>query len=142
MGLQEKLFGIRRTKEMNRYHQSFQVKKGVLHVRLSGEFPDELLSNLENLFQPLIDACTEHNCQKVLIDVRGLQVHFDTLAMFRSGKDAALLANLGLCVAMVAREDMLDPFFENVASNRSGQVCIFTNKSSALDWIRSQSKDE
>ena len=121
---------------MNRYHQRFQIKEGVLHVHLSGEFPDELLQKLENLFQPLIDACSENHCEKVLIDVRDLHVHFDTLALFRSGKDAARLADVGLRVALLARKDMLDPFFEDVASNRSGHVCIFTHMGSALDWLK------
>jgi hypothetical protein len=122
---------------MNGYHQRFQIKEGVLHVRLSGEFPDELLQKLENLFQPLIDACSEYHCKKVLIDARNLNVDFDTLTLFRSGKDAATLADIGLRVALLARKDMLDPFFDDVASNRSGHVCIFTHMGSALDWLKS-----
>lgn len=122
---------------MNGYHQHFQFKEGVLHVRLSGEFPDELLEKLENLFQPLIDACSEYHCKQVLIDARNLHVKFDTLALFRSGKDAANLANIGLRVALLTRKEMLDPFFDDVVSNRSGQICIFTNIDAALDWLKS-----
>jgi len=121
---------------MERYHQSFRVEKGVLHVRLSGEFPDELLHDLENLFRPLMDACARYDCKKALIDVRDLQVHFDTFALFRSGKDAAFLGSLGIRVALLAREDMLDPFFDNVAHNRSNQVSVFTDIDPALEWLQ------
>ena len=133
--LDRKWSGIRRIKNVNQYHQSFRVEKGVLYVHLSGKFPDELLHTLDNLFQPLIDACSAANCKKALVDARDLQVHFDTSALFRSGKDAASLAGLGIRIALLAKEDMLEPFFDNVAYNRGGQVGIFTDIDSARDWI-------
>jgi len=121
---------------MNGYKEDFRFEDGVLHVHLSGKFPNELLGRAENVFQPLIDACSAHNCKRALIDARDLQVDFDTVAMFQAGEDAAFLNRLGLRIALLSREDMLDPFFANVVSNRGGDVGIFTDMDSALDWLQ------
>lgn len=121
---------------MNEYNEDFRFEEGVLHVRLSGTFPNVLLSSEKNLFQPLIDTCKAHNCKKALIDARDLQVSFDTLAKFRAGEDAAFLARFGLRIAILAREDMLDPFFEQVVSNRGNNVGLFIDIDTAREWLR------
>jgi len=108
----------------------------VLHVRLSGKFPNERLGKRENLFQPLVDACSTHNCKKALVDARDLQVDFGTIALFRAGNDAAFMSRIGLRVALLARKDMLDLFFDHVVSNRGGNVGIFTDMKRALDWLQ------
>ena len=120
---------------MTEFNQEFRLENGVLHVHLSGTFPNELLHRLENLFQPLIEACSAHNCTKALVDARDLQVDFGTLGMFQAGKDAASLSRIGLRVAFLAREDALDPLFETVATNRGGHVGIFTDMEAARNWI-------
>lgn len=120
---------------MKGYYEDFRIENGVLHVCLSGKFPNELLNSKENLFQPLIDACKAHNCAKALIDARNLQVDFGTMAMFRSGEDAAFLSRIGLRIALLAREDAIDPFFEDVVTNRGGDVGIFTDIKAASDWL-------
>ncbi|MDH4230975.1 MAG: hypothetical protein OEW04_02975 [Nitrospirota bacterium] len=120
---------------MKGYNEDFRFEGGVLHVHLSGKFPNELLGRGENLFQRLIDACSAHNCKKALIDARDLQVDFDTMALFRAGQDAAFLTRVGLRIAMLAREDMLDPFFDTVVANRGGRIGIFTDMDSARDWL-------
>ena len=120
---------------MKGYKQEFRVEDDILYVRLSGEFPKELLCRQENLFQPLIEACLNQKCEKGLIDVRDLQVDFDTIGMFRAGVDASFLSRVGLRIAMVARKHMIDPFFDDVASNRGAVTGIFTDNNSARDWL-------
>jgi len=121
---------------MNDYRQEFQFENGVLVVRLSGSFPNELLLSEQNLFQPLIDECKTRNCKLALVDAQNLQVHFSTMAMFRAGEDAAVLNQFGFRLAIVAREDMIDPFFEDVAFNRGGNIGVFTNMDAALSWLK------
>jgi hypothetical protein len=120
---------------MSGYYENFSVHDGVMQVRLSGRFPNELLQEGKNAFQPLIDACSEHGCRTVLIDARCLQVSFSTMELLELGKDAAYLRKLGLRVAFLAREDMLDPFFDNVAFNRGAIIGVFTDLSAANDWL-------
>ena len=120
---------------MTDYIRESMIEDDVLQVRLSGAFPNELLRKEGNLFQPLIDECSTHNCRKVLVDARDLDVHFNTFQMFSAGESAALLSRLSLRVALLAREDMIDPFFETVVSNRDGKIGVFTEKPAALAWL-------
>jgi hypothetical protein len=117
------------------YTQEFNAEEGVLHVRVAGTLPKALLQAEGNVFQPLIDACAEHNCRQAVIDALDLQVDLDTMSLFRAGVDAALVSRLGLRLAFVAREDMLDSFFEVVVSNRGARVEIFTEMKDAMIWV-------
>jgi hypothetical protein len=123
---------------MNKYIEDFRFEDGVLHVRLSGEFPMERLHKGQNLFQPLVDACATHKCDKALIDARDLQVNMDTLEMFQAGEDVVSVTSKGLRTAILAREDMLDRFFEDVAVNRGAIVKVFTDLETARDWLEKQ----
>jgi hypothetical protein len=123
---------------MDQYKEDFRVEDGVLHVRLSGKFPNELLRKGTNLFQPLADACPTHNCNKVLIDARDLQVDLDTFGLLRAGEDVASMTRMGIHIAILAREDMLDPFFEDVAVNRGASVKVFTELDTARSWLENQ----
>jgi hypothetical protein len=125
-----------RTQGVSGYKEDFRIEDGVLYVGLSGEFPKELLGKAQNLFQPLVEACATHNSKRALIDARELQVDFDTMAMFQAGEDAAGLSRIGLRVALVAREDMIDIFFDHVVSNRGGNMGIFTDIDAARAWLQ------
>lgn len=121
---------------MKEYNVDFRFDDGILYVKLSGKFPKELLETETNLFQPIIDACSTNKCNKVLIDASDLEVDLRTMDMFRAGVDAATLTHLGIRVAMLAREDMLNPFFDNVAYNRGGLIGIFTDMDNTREWLQ------
>jgi hypothetical protein len=121
---------------MGQYVEEFRVDNGVVHVRLTGEFPKERLAIQENLFAPLIEHCEKENCREAIVDARQLQVDFDTVALFRAGVDAASLNRFGLRVALLARPDMISSFFDDVTYNRAAQVHVFTDLQSARAWIR------
>ena len=121
---------------MKEYNEEFRFEDGVLRVRLSGNFPYERLHEGKNLFLPLIEACSTHNCKKALVDARDLQVSFDTIALFQAGEDAAFMTSVGLHVALLARKDMIDPFFNNIIFNRSGNIGVFADMDDALAWLQ------
>ena len=121
---------------MEPYLEKFRVEGGVVHARLSGKYPNERLASKENLFQPLIDVCLKENCREAIVDARELQVEFDTLALFRAGTDAASMNEYGLRVALIAREDMLAPLFDDVTYNRAARVHVFTDLQGAQAWIQ------
>lgn len=133
---------VGQTCSMERFEQQFRVDGGVVHVRLSGVFPNERLSTQENLFKPLVDACKQANCREVIVDARELQVEFDTLAMFRAGVDAASLNEFGLRVALIARKDMLSSFFDDVTFNRAAPVRVFMDLESAQLWVHERASVE
>lgn len=121
---------------MKRYDQEFHVEDAILHVRLAGEFPHERLALEENLFKPLIDRCRQENCCEAIVDARELQVGFNTAALFRVGVDAAAMNSFGLRVALLARADMIDSFFDDVTHNRGAPVKVFTDLADASSWVR------
>ena len=120
---------------MSEYNVEFRAKDGVLYVHLSGEFPREMLDKSENLFQPLADACAVHQCDKAFIDARELKANLGTLGLFRAGEETVPLTRAGLRIALLAREDMVDRFFEDVAANRGGTVKVFTDPDAAYNWL-------
>jgi hypothetical protein len=121
---------------MNKYYENFKFEDGILKVHLSGEFPRDLLRKGKNLFQPLVDACATYTCKKVLIDITDLQVDFSTIEMFQAGKDAAELVRFSLRIAVLARKDSLDEFFDNVVFNRGGNFSVFTDMNAAYEWLK------
>jgi hypothetical protein len=129
-------------KDMMKYNEEFRFEEGVLHIRLSGKFPNELLDKWKNCFQPLIDACSAHNCKKTLIDARDLQVNFSTMEMYKAGQDAASATRVGLRIAILARKDMIDPFFDDVVHNYCGPVGIFMDMDTARDRLQKWPQDE
>jgi len=76
---------------MSKDQEEFRVENGVLYIHLSGKFPKELFDRKENLFQPLIDACSTHQCTRALVDARDVQLDFDIRALFRAGEDCRIL---------------------------------------------------
>ena len=113
-----------------------------MHARLSGTYPNERLAIKENLFKPLIEECKRENCRDAMVDARQLQVEFDTIALFRAGVDAAAMNEFGLRVALIAREDMISSFFDDVIYNRAAQVQVFTDPQSAEAWIKERRQVE
>ena len=120
---------------MDTFTQEFRVEGEVMHVRLGGSFPHERLSSEQNLFQPLIDACVKDHCRMAVVDARELQVDFNTMELFRAGVDVSRLNQIGLRLALVARSDMLSPFFDDVIRNRVAPVHVFTDLESASAWL-------
>lgn len=54
-----------------------------------------------------------NKCRKALIDIRDLEVNLNIFQIYDAGEDAVILNQLSLRVALLARLDMIDPFFEN-----------------------------
>jgi hypothetical protein len=125
-------------KNMENYNRAFRYDDGILTICLTGTFPNDLLDEEDNLFQPLIDECLQRNCRKVLFDARDLEADLGTLGLLQAGKNAATLAHIGLRVAFVAREDMLDRFFESVSFNRGGTSIVFTKMNTAREWFETE----
>ena len=121
---------------MSDYKVDIKLEEGVLHVRLSGQFPYAKLEQPENAYQDFIGACAAHQCDRLLIDARELQARFSTAQLFRAGKDAVSLTLAGIGVAMVTRPELRDTFFDDVVVNRGGRVRVFTDMRAAREWIQ------
>ena len=118
-----------------KHYGVFQFKDGIIHADLTGQFPVEVIKARENVFKPLADACAAHNCRKALVDATGLEVELGFTDMFKAAKDLASLMKHSIHVAFLAREDMLDPFFTDVARNRGSVMAVFTDADAAAEWL-------
>ncbi|MBD3391161.1 MAG: hypothetical protein GF418_03805 [Chitinivibrionales bacterium] len=125
----------RHCKEVPVYNENIRCEDGVVCVQLSGTFPREMIQSDKNLFTPLADACAAHDSTKALVDARDLRADLATTGLFQAGSDAAQLMRRGIRIALVARKEMLDPFFKKVSSNRGGDVGVFTDIDEARQWL-------
>ena len=121
---------------MNEYKVELKLEESFLYVRVSGQFPNERLEQPGNAFQRFIDACLACRRNKILIDSRELQARFSTIQLFRAGKDAVSLAEAGIWLACLTRNDLRDPFFEDVVANRGGRIGVFTEMDAARAWLK------
>ena len=121
---------------MDNYHQEFQLIDNILHVRLSGKFPEGIMNTNNNVFQQLIDECNNKSITKTIIDICDLDINLNLMELFKAGEDAALLSRQGLNMALVARKETIDSFFYDVAYNRGGMVNVFNDKGAALEWLQ------
>ena len=121
--------------ETDGYTLEFRVEQDVMHARVAGTYPTAHVHREGNRFQPLVEVCEQSGCQKAVIDARDLQVNFDTMALFRAGVDAASVTRQGLRIAIVAREEIIDSFFQDVVVNRGARVEVFTAMQDAVAWV-------
>jgi hypothetical protein len=81
----------------------------------------------------------ESRVGKMLVDTRGLGGFPPptTMERFELGKECADAANGAVIVAVVAKEEMIDPkrFGVVVARNRAMTVEVFTDEPAALAWL-------
>jgi hypothetical protein len=118
------------------YEEKFSVDGDVLVVVLKGPFPKkQIFGSAENVFTQLGNACSQHGLCKVLLDARELEVRMETMDLFRSGSDLAGIAEPGFRAALVARPELIDRFFEDVAANRGACVRVFTDAEEARAWL-------
>lgn len=110
----------------------------IMHVKLSGKFPVELLREDENAFQPLISECCKANIRKVIIDICNLDVKLSIMELFKTGEDASELKKFGLKVALLAKKETISYFFDNVTQNRGDQVRVFTDYDIAVKWLTNE----
>lgn len=72
---------------------------------------------------------------RVLCDASAVPAPIGTSEKFEIGAELARTAHRRMIVAVVARPELVDYFFETVARNRGGSVRVFTQESTALQWL-------
>ena len=112
-----------------------------LHVRVRGVRTRE---NVSAMARDILDACLEHRCTKVLIDVRALEGWLSTLEAYDvPSTDFSDLRGRGLQKAAIVdreRPGETHRFFETVARNRGFNVRIFENTDRAVEWLREKGR--
>jgi len=124
-------------------HYDIKPEGELLRVRAWGQ--DESLQDAQGYGKAVLDACTEHGCQRVLCDERELVYGLDTLETFNLAEYEIARADtifwLRVAIVHQPQNRELDTFYENVMVNRGAALRMFTDMEAALAWLMDDKSD-
>jgi hypothetical protein len=88
----------------------------------------------------LLRAVATVVAEKVLCDATSI-TSLGAFERFEVGVELARVADKRMKLAVVARADLIDYIFENVARNRGASVRVFADTAAALRWLRESTID-
>jgi hypothetical protein len=107
---------------------------GILRFTLKG------LGSYANLLHAVTTIITETKRRAiwlVLCDTTAMPAPVGAFEKFEAGLELARGADRRMKMAVVARVEIIDYIFENVARSRGVFVAVFRNEDAALQWLRS-----
>src|ERR1700733_265848 len=109
------------------------------YLRVTGSGP-AMRGDLHRLLERIFAETRSRDVWRVLLDLTKIQTPVGTFERYQLGMEFARSADRRLKLAGVGRPEFVDHFFETVARNRGGAVAVFTEESSALDWLTGAGK--
>lgn len=110
---------------------SFEVFDEYLKISLSGGNPydeiDEIISNIKRLID-------ENNCKRILIEAIDITMPSE-MEKFHIGEMGVRVLGGKVKMAVIAKKEYINKFFENVAVNRGGQLFVAGSEQEALNWL-------
>jgi hypothetical protein len=122
---------------MNTIEINIAEDGGILRITLKGP------GTYTNLLQvaATIVAETKHRAVwHVLCDATAVTAPLSAFEKFEAGVELARGADRRMKMAVVARVEVIDYIFENVARRRGVDVSVFRNEGAALQRLQSESK--
>jgi hypothetical protein len=110
------------------------VTQGDGFLRLTVYGPGTRANMLATL-QRMIAETKSHNIWRVLLDATQGRSLISAFDKFEIGVQLAGSVDRRMILAVVARAEAVDHFFETVARNRGGAVRVFTDEAAALQWL-------
>ena len=92
-------------------------------------------ANLLITLQRIIAETQSRKIWQVLLDATAAHSLVGAFDKFEIGVELARAADRRLRLAVVARVEVVDHFFETVARNRGGAVRVFTDEAAACLWL-------
>jgi hypothetical protein len=117
---------------MNEFKSVITEDDGYLRMTLSGP---ATRSSLLGALAQAIGETKSRRIWRVLCDVTAVPPPMGTSEKYQAGAELARLADRRMIVAIVARPELVDHFFETVARNRGASVRVFTHETNALQWL-------
>jgi hypothetical protein len=105
---------------------------GFLRLTLNGRATRGIL--LRALTQVIAET-KARNIWRVLCDASAVVAPISTSEKFETGVELARSADRRMMMAVFARAELVDYFFETVARNRGASVRVFTQEGTALQWL-------
>jgi hypothetical protein len=106
---------------------------GVLRFTLKG--PGSY-TNLVHAAATINSETKSRELWRVLCDTTAMTAPVGAFEKFEAGVELARGADRRMKMAVVARIEVIDYIFENVARNRGVSVAVFRSESAALQWLR------
>jgi hypothetical protein len=100
-----------------------------------GKFSDE---NAIIAIDDIVEACTYHQCFKVLLDCRQMTGEISEAEKFHFVQHAEKTRDRLIKTAILGRNDQISPdrFFENIAQNLVINLKAFTDFDEAENWLK------
>jgi hypothetical protein len=110
------------------------VTEACVYVRVLGTYAgtDETIAGMS----AIVEKCRATQCWRVLLDFTTMAGSISQLDRFLLGTRAARIWGQRLRVAILARPNENNHFFENVANNNGANVQVFEDREAALAWLR------
>ncbi len=114
-------------------------EKEYLLIELTGEYS---LSDFITAIEHIASEAHKEGYNKVLCDINKVQYSgpINTMDRFKMGEHVASVLGYKIKVAGVGPKEQINGFAELVASNRGGNLNIFTDKELALKWLLSKDR--
>src|ERR1700679_350228 len=117
---------------MNEFNSVITEEHGFLRLTLTGPATRGIL--LRALAQAIAETQSRH-IWRVLCDATEVPTPVSTSEKYEIGAEVARAADRRMILAVVARAELIDYFFETVARNRGASVRVFTHEATARQWL-------
>lgn len=113
---------------------SFRDEKEFLSCGVRGAYS---LADFLRLADRVMDECATRGATRALVDITGVNGDIPQIDRYRLGVYCAERPKRPERLAVVARREIINWMFENVASNRGLSTCVSADPTYAQNWLRS-----
>jgi hypothetical protein len=117
---------------LNTFGFDITEEGGILRFTLAGP---ATLRDLLRAVAAVTGETQARNIWLVLCDATAITPPLGAFERFEVGVELARAADRRLKLAVVARAELIDHVFENVARNRGASVAVFADEAAALQWL-------
>lgn len=117
---------------MNSFAIEAREEGGILRIALKGPGTH---AHLLRAVAAIISETQSREIWHILCDATAVTPPTGAFEKFEAGVELARNADRRMKMAVVARIEVIDYIFENVARNRGVSVAVFKSESAALRWL-------
>jgi hypothetical protein len=116
-----------------RLNLDFREEGDILHCAVSGPYS---LADFLRLADRVLERRRGRGLRRVLVDITAVTGEIPSLDRYRLGIYVAEQPARAQRLAVVARRELINWMFENVASNRGLPTCVTADPRFAESWLR------
>jgi len=117
---------------------AIEIKDDYVCMTVSGKYNFQDFKSYTSIVH---EKCEQEKIFKVLFDATNVAgINVPALEKYFLGVEVAQVLQYKIKLAVVWHKDFINRFFENVAVNRGGNVCVSDSTQKSLDWLFTESK--